>query len=68
MFDEGNVFSCIGSSIELEDNNAGTIIDVKITNIPCCAMLVTFIIECNGEMFERSSLDFKQSGKVFLLK
>ena len=66
--DDEDVFACIGKPVQLENDTAGTIIDLKITNIPCCAMLVTFIIQSPDGISERSSMDFRESNGVFLLK
>lgn len=68
MYDEEEVFDLIGKTVYLGDQS-GTIADIRITNIPCCAMLVTFIIQTDNGIVEEDSTKFHEDNDGnFVLK
>jgi hypothetical protein len=49
----------IGRMVEFKDGSQGNIVDIELNNIPCCAMLVTLLIEIETKIVKIESNKFR---------
>jgi hypothetical protein len=58
-YDEYDEQYYIGRSVEFKNGSHGNIVDIELNNIPCCAMLVTLLIETEGKIVKIESNKFR---------